>query len=115
MTTLELREWLKSKPYRFSPWGERLDRNGYANSLFDTEDGVCFICGIQRDTARHELFYGTADRPISKAVGLWLNVCPKCHERAHKNPEKLHEMGQRMFEFNHSHEEFLEMFKRNYL
>ena len=111
----ELRQWLKERTHKRSPWGEKLDTNGYAKSLFDTEDGVCFICGIHADTARHELFGGVADRPTSKAVGLWLNLCPHCHALIHKDEEESHKTAQRMFEYHYSHEEFLELFGRNYL
>lgn len=111
----ELREWLKEKKHKTSPWGERLDDNGYAKSLFDTKSGECFVCGVHADTARHELIGGVADRPTSKAVGLWLNLCPHCHEFIHRDEEESHKTAQKMFEYHHSHEEFVALFGRNYL
>lgn len=112
----ELRQWLKEKRHRYSPWGEKLDSNGYSESLLES-DG-CFFCGKGGDLARHEVFGGNPDRETSKAVGLWCRLCPNCHEKVHKLEEwsrTLHEEGQLIFEHKHSHEEFDVLFKKNYL
>lgn len=111
----ELRQWLKENKHRRSPWGEKLDSNGYAKSLFETRVGECFLCGYHGDTVRHEVFYGTADRKTSKAVGLWLDLCPRCHEVAHRDPKYFHELGQRLFEHIYSHDEFMELYGKSYL
>lgn len=111
----ELRQWLKERKHKRSPWGEQLDSNGYAASIFDTRAGLCYLCGAHCDTARHEIFYGTADRKTSKATGCWINLCPRCHEAVHQDSEKMHKAGQRVFEFVHSHDEFIELFGKNYL
>ena len=52
-----------------------MDRNGYNPSILATEDGVCMLCGLCTDTARHEIFYGTGERSLSKRYGLWVNLC----------------------------------------
>lgn len=114
LTTFALRQWLKTKHTR-SPWGEKLDSNGYSESLLPS-DG-CFLCGVGGDLARHEI-YGGADRQTSKAVGMWGYFCPRCHGRAHAEKdvaELLHKEGQAVFEKVHSHEEFIALFGRNYL
>lgn len=113
--TLMIKTWLKEKHPTKNVYGDKLDRNGYSKSLFECEDGICFICGAHTDTVRHELFRGTSDRRISKAVGLHITVCPKCHEIAHKSEDAWHKVGQRMFEHYHSHDDFMELFGRNYL
>ena len=121
-----IREWLKQSKHKKSPWGETLDSNEYAKPLFDTQYGVCFICGAEGDTARHEVFYGTADRQTSKAVGCWVYVCPKCHEKIHNNAnlDKALKMSmQILFERIHTRrwgkecarDEFMALFGRNYL
>lgn len=128
MHTFELRQWLKEKKHKRSPWGEVLDSNGYSMPLFDTVDGTCILCGLQGDTARHEIYYGTADRKTSKATGCWICVCPRCHEKIHARQEMddaLKKSMQILFERKHTnpfatgvseaHEEFLELFGKNYL
>lgn len=63
-----------------------LDRNGYAPSIINTEAGRCYVCKKYGDTARHEIF-GAANRQRSKAAGLWINVCPRCHDVIHLKPD----------------------------
>lgn len=111
----ELREWLKEKKHKTSPWGERLDDNGYAKSLFTTEEGVCFLCGVHGDVARHELIGGIADRPTSKAVGLWIYLCPHCHGLIHQDQRQMHKVAEEMFIAHYSANEFWELYHKNYL
>lgn len=70
------------------------DRNGYNKSLFDCEDGVCWLCGAVTDTVRHEIYRGK-NRSNSKKYGLWLAVCPRCHSRLHRHDyeEEMHRIG----------------------
>lgn len=95
-------------------------RNGYGKSLFDTEDGTCYLCGFVGDTARHEVLFG-AVRPLSKKLGLWIAVCPACHRRIHEDSNgrymHLKEDAQVLFmdAYNVSTREFIELFGRNYL
>lgn len=93
------------------------DKNGYTKSLLLTEQDTCYICGRDVETARHEI-YGASNRQISKALGMWVNVCPKCHELIHNNPIKyewLKVAGQLAFEREYGHDRFIECFGRNYL
>lgn len=60
-----------------------MDSNGYNKSLLDTEAGECYLCPYVGDTARHEIFYGTSTRALSKRLGLWVNLCPRCHAEVH--------------------------------
>ena len=95
-----------------------MDSNGYNESCLVTEQGVCFLCGRQVDTCRHEIFFGTANRSNSKKCGMWVNVCPLCHSRIHANPQQyifLKEAGQRSFEALRPRAEFIAIFGRNYL
>jgi hypothetical protein len=64
-------------------YGAKLDRNYYAPSILDTAPGLCFGCFHQTDTARHEIFFGNGRRVKSKRLGLWVNLCPRCHTIAH--------------------------------
>lgn len=67
-------------------FGERLDRNGYAPSLLQCEynQNECFMCGAICEVARHEVFYGTANRENSKRLGCWVMLCPGCHRELHE-------------------------------
>lgn len=60
-----------------------MDSNGYNKSLFNTHEGVCYYCHKGGSTIRHEVFHGTANREISKKVGTWLYLCPRCHAMVH--------------------------------
>lgn len=94
------------------------DRNGYNHSKFQTEQGVCFICKRNIDTARHEIFYGNPNRENSKREGMWIDVCPLCHDKIHANPEQflmLKEKGQQLFEVWRPRAEFIAIFGKNYL
>ena len=64
------------------------DRNGYSKSIMATEAGRCYVCRIETETVRHEIYYGTKNRKISKINGFWLDVCPTCHRRIHDVPGK---------------------------
>ena len=111
----ELRQWLKESKHTHSPWGEKLDSNGYSKSLFPTKSGTCLLCRRECDTARHEVFFGTADRQTSKATGMWFDVCPACHDWQHRDPHDMHIIGQAVFERIYSHEEFIALFGENYI
>ena len=63
------------------------DRNGYNKSIMATTAGECYLCGYEGETARHEVFYGTGARALSKHYGLWVNLCPRCHAEVHADPE----------------------------
>lgn len=96
------------------------DRNGYEDSIFRTEPDRCYVCNKWTDTARHEVFYGTANRRNSKKHGCWVYVCPTCHAEIHDNPSvgidvHLKRNAQWLFERTHTREEFVRIFGRNYL
>lgn len=64
-------------------YGVKLDRNGYAPSILQTDAGLCYVCWRHTETARHEIFFGKGRREKSKRLGLWANLCPRCHHLAH--------------------------------
>lgn len=65
----------------------RLDRNGYAPSIFPTEQGTCYICERGGDTVRHECYFGNPNRTVSKQNGFWVNLCPSCHRTVHEKTD----------------------------
>lgn len=96
-------------------------KNGYNESLLNTEDGKCFLCGKVCETARHEVFFGTANRQNSKKYGMWVDICPMCHQYSstsvHQNRATdlhLKKTAQREFERVYSRECFIRVFGRNY-
>lgn len=98
-------------------YGQTLDRNGYAPSLFEGE--FCAICGKYGDLVRHEIYGGTR-RSNSKKYGAWLTLCPRCHEAVHAEPKTyllLKEVGQRsvMDYYRMTTEDFINKFGKNYL
>lgn len=71
---------------------------------------------------RHHIMHGTANRRIADRYGLWVWLCPYHHTMA---PEAVHRsrftdlrlirIGQQAFEQKHSHMEWMELFRKNYL
>lgn len=105
-------------------YGQELDRNGYAPSIVPA-DGECFICkktgNIYPRLQRHEIFHGSLYRGRSKALGLWVNLCPECHYLLHNREpwmdKMLKHVGQRqaMETYGWSIEDFRRHFGKNYL
>ena len=97
-------------------------KNGYKPSLFETEDGRCYLCKYYEEdppieTARHEVIHGP-NRELAKHYGLWICVCPRHHEDIHNNPEEykwLKEAAQELFECVYPCEDFLTIFGRKYI
>ena len=82
---------------------------------------ICFFCGRVTDLERHHVLGGVANRPLSEKFGLWVWLCPECHRDSHgaqydrKKNRKLKELAQIAFEARHSHEEWMQIFRKNYL
>lgn len=88
-------------------------------------DNICFMCGRNGSADkldRHHVF-GAANRKHSEKYGL---VVMLCHDRCHENGERaahrdkgtadyLHQVGQKYFEKDHTRDEFMKIFGRNYL
>lgn len=98
-----------------------MDRNGYNPSLLDTEEDVCYLCHIGRQTVRHEIYMGTGERALSKRYGLWVNLCTECHAEVHAEPKgekaaKLDKDAEAAFlASGHTEEEFIRIFRTGYI
>ena len=98
-------------------------KNGYKDSIFDTESGVCFLCEYDPgappiETIRHEVIHGIANRELAKRYGLWINICVPHHNAIHNFPEEyawLKEAAQELFEQCYPDEDFLTIFGRKYI
>lgn len=98
----------------------KLDKNGYAPSILMTFPGEeCFSCFCGGDLARHEVF-GAALRSRSKEWGLWVTVCPYCHERYHTDAQaanalKAFAQKEAMHRFGWDMNEWRRRFYKNYM
>ena len=96
---------------------DRLDSNGYGETIMGAEPDHCYLCG-STTYARHEVVYGTANRQKSKALGLWVTLCPKHHDQSHSDKEMRLEwckMAQVLCDRKYGAGTFFKVFGRNYL
>lgn len=96
--------------------------------LHNKMDGTCYLCMLlnqdynRRITQEHHVIFGTANRKLSEKYGLKVYLCLEHHEigemSVHRNHEVasiLQKQAQKVFEKTHSHEEWMKIFRRNYL
>lgn len=77
-------------------------------------NGRCAICG-NTNIHLHHIFEGS-NRKNSTKYGMIVPLCQKHHEWVHKtNYKGFKEKAQREFEKTHTREEFIKIFRRNYL
>ena len=104
-------------------FGEALDRNGYAPAIWG-DFSFCPLCGKNSEVLqRHEVFhndFGGKTRDKAKAYGLWLNVCPKCHDDIHHFPLKNAELKRyyqklAMAKYNWTEDDWRKRFGKSYL
>lgn len=81
----------------------------------------CYICGSTQWIERHHIFPG-ANRKASDRFGMVVDLCHYCHNEPpngiHHNREnelRLKREFQALFEAEHGHEAFMQVFGRNYL
>lgn len=92
-----------------------------AKSILQQGDPRCFFCGSQLDLEAHHCFGGVANRKLSEKYGLKVWLCAYHHrgtEGVHSSYEankKLKQIAQEAFEQKHSHEEWMRIFRKNYL
>lgn len=91
-------------------------------SILTNDKEHCFLCNRKIEQVnRHEIFFGR-NRKQSMEYGLVVYLCDDCHTisdlSVHNNyftDLKLKQIGQVAFEKQHSHEEFMKIFGKNYL
>lgn len=95
---------------------KKLEKNRY--SVFFDSLGMCCNCGSMVQLTKHEIFEGR-NRKNSMKYGFVLPLCLSCHQKLQENSDfsdKWHKKAQKYFEENYgTREEFLEIFRRNYL
>ena len=85
------------------------------------EERRCYFCNKINGLEKHHVFAGVANRRISEARGFWVMCCHDCHtgrDGVQYNKEKnlrLKQDAQRAFEKYHSHQEWMDLIRKNYL
>ena len=81
----------------------------------------CLVCGTTYNLHDHHIFFGP-NRKISEKTGMKVYLCAfhlNCSSNGvHNNREfdlELKKLAQRIFESDRSHEEFMQLFGKNYL
>lgn len=94
----------------------RMERN--RKSIFYDDLKTCCHCGSTYQMTLHEIFEGR-NRLNSMQYGFILPLCLKCHRSLQENKEyneKWKKKAQKYFEeYIGTREDFLEIFRRNYL
>lgn len=92
------------------------------NSIIVEDLKHCLVCGTSFNIHIHHCIYGSANRKKSEKYGLIVPLCAKHHnmsnEGVHFNKEldmKLKQLAQKRFMEVYPNENFLDVFKRNYL
>lgn len=91
----------------------KLERDRFSILTYDLTR--CIICGMPKQDL-NEIYPGR-NRQNSMKYGLVIPICRKCHREYTDNAEmqlKWKKIGQKKFEEIYE-EDFLEIFKRNYL
>lgn len=90
------------------------------NSILQ-KDKRCWFCPCETGLEKHHVFAGVANRKISEREGLWIWCCHEHHTGANGvqyAPEmnrQLKRYAQLAFEITHSHDEWMKLFRKNYL
>ena len=81
----------------------------------------CYVCGSEIDLERHHVLAGMANRRLSERNNLWVWLCHRHHtgpDGAQYNAElnrRLKEDAQQAFEKEHTRQEWMDLFRKNYL
>lgn len=92
----------------------KLEKNRFSIITKDLEH--CYLCGNKKQEL-HELVEGK-NRQASMKYGLVIPICRKCHILVTNNrtlQEKLHKVGQKAFKKHYKTENFVQIFRKNYL
>ena len=82
----------------------------------------CWFCHTTQNLHHHEIYFGSANRKKSIQYGMQVWLCGPHHNMSghsvhhdHNMDLKLKRWGQEQFEKEHSREEFMSIFHKNYL
>ena len=92
----------------------------YKTSIVDGGKKCCYLCGTSHQLEIHHIFSGS-NRKHSTKYGLVVTLCANCHRGVggvHNNYDKmlyLRKIGQKAFEKEYPHLNFVKIFHKNYL
>ncbi len=93
-----------------------------SKSIIQQGDPRCFFCGKRTGLERHHVMSGTANRKLAEKYGLWIWCCNYDHtdpkdgvQYNREKADRLKSIGQIAFEAKHSHDEWMQLFRKNYL
>ena len=92
----------------------KLEKNRFSIITNDLER--CYICKAKKNDL-HEIF-GGSNRQASMRYGLVIPVCRKCHDMIPKSKtltKNLHKVGRKAFEREYKTENFVQIFRKNYI
>lgn len=78
----------------------------------------CYVTGVTKDLHKHHIFNGNKLREFSEHEGLWVYLAWNVHRNLHDSSElarELKRIGQFYYEKTHSHDEFMNHVRKNYL
>ena len=94
----------------------KLEKDRY--SVFFDSLSMCCNCGSMTNATKHEIFEGR-NRQNSMKYGFVLPLCIRCHRQLQEDKDfndKWKKKAQKYFEKNiGTREQFIEVFRRNYL
>ena len=94
---------------------------GKEKSIIQRGDPRCFLCGRVTGLQLHHVMSGTANRRLSDQYGLVVWLCMDHHtgpDGVHmdrKKGDSLKRLAQIAFEARHGHDEWMNVFRKNYL
>ena len=95
-----------------------------SKSIIQQGDPRCFICGRVSGLERHHILGGfsSKNRDMSEKYGLWIWCCDFHHRDPKQGVQYNAELNKSMkrlaqiaFEARHSHDEWMQIFRKNYL
>lgn len=103
---------MKSKSSKLA----RLEKN--RKSVFYEDLSTCMFCGSTYKMTKHEIFEGR-NRQNSMIYGFVLPLCLECHRKLQDNKEFdshwKHKAQEYFEEHIGTHDDFMNIFRRNYL
>ena len=91
-----------------------------SKSIMQQGDPRCYFCGRTVDLERHHVMTG-ANRQWAEKYGLWIWCCHEDHtgkdgvQYNRQKADSLKRLAQIAFEARHSHDQWMEVFMKNYL
>lgn len=105
-------------------WGlENTMKGSHKVSILQGTEKRCYITGATKNLEKHHIYYGSHMRSVSDRNGFWVWLIPEYHRGTkgvhgrdgHVLDAYLKHECQKAYEKEHSHEQFMELVKKNYL